>query len=171
VRNPNFSPSYSIRFKSTTDSISNGEFDIFRYTLPAQADPTYIHIVSRLEPQVYYEAHLNTFNCPIGVTPPPAGGNPDEERTAFERLSAGIWLFPNPTSDDLFADLSAWAGQDLQIRIFDSRGQKVLERNVSANSEFQSLGLPKNLPNGLYFLDAITTQGARYQAQFVRVGE
>jgi hypothetical protein len=29
VRNPNFTPFYSIRFKSTTDSIANGESDVF----------------------------------------------------------------------------------------------------------------------------------------------
>ena len=37
VRNPNYSPFYSIRFKSQMDSISNGQSDIFSYTLPAQS--------------------------------------------------------------------------------------------------------------------------------------
>ncbi|MBL7827559.1 MAG: HYR domain-containing protein, partial [Saprospiraceae bacterium] len=39
VRNPNFTPFYSVRFKTTDDSISNGQSDIFSYTLPAQSDP------------------------------------------------------------------------------------------------------------------------------------
>jgi len=170
VRNPNYSPSYSVRFKSTSDSISNGEFDVFRYTLPAQADVTYIHIVSRLEPQVYYEAHMNTFNCPIGVTPP-GGGKPGEERADFEPDIKSIRLFPNPTSGALFADFSAWAGQDLQIRVMDSRGQTVLQRSVLAGADAQSIGLPETLPNGLYFLEIITSEGGRQLAQFVRVGE
>ena len=170
VRNPNFSPFYSVRFKSTTDSIANGEFDVLRYTLPAQADPTYIHIISRLEPQIYHEAHLNTFNCPIGITPP-GGGKPGEERAEIDFLVKGILLFPNPTSGALFADLTAWAGQDLQMRILDSRGQTVVQRKVSATSEFQSLELPDALPNGLYFLEIITPDGERERAQFVSVGE
>ncbi len=170
VRSPNYSPTYSIRFKSTTDSISNGEFDVFRYTLPAQADVTFIHIVSRLEPQVYYEAHLNTFNCPIGVTPP-GGGKPGDERAEFELKPEGLLLFPNPTSGDLYADLSFWAGLELQLSVLDSRGQRVLRRWVSASTEHQSLGLSENLPNGLYFLEIITPKGERQMAQFVRVGE
>ncbi|MBC7778215.1 MAG: HYR domain-containing protein, partial [Phycisphaerae bacterium] len=170
VRNPNFSPTYSVRFKSTNDSISDGEFDVLRYTLPAQADVTYIHIVSRLEPQVYYEAHMNTFNCPIGVTPP-GGGKQGSERTVSESETQSIRLFPNPTSGALFADLSAWAGQDLQLRVLDSRGQAVLQRSVLASTEYQSLGLPETLPNGLYFLEIITPKGERQMAQFVRVGE
>ena len=68
VRSPNFSPQYSIRYSSVSDSINNGESDIFKYTLPAQANVTYIHVVSRLAPYIYLGAHLNTFYCPIGIT-------------------------------------------------------------------------------------------------------
>ncbi|MBL7809385.1 MAG: PQQ-binding-like beta-propeller repeat protein, partial [Saprospiraceae bacterium] len=69
VRSPNYTPMYSVRFKSTSDSIANGQSEIFEYTLPAQADVTYINIASRLADQKLYEAHLNTFNCPVGITP------------------------------------------------------------------------------------------------------
>ena len=170
VRNPNFSPFYSVRFKTTNDSLSNGASDVFRYTLPAQADPTYIHILSRLEPQVYYAAHLNTFNCPIGTTPP-GGGRPGEDRVDSETEMNGILLFPNPTSGALYTDLSAWEGQELRMRVLDSRGQLVLQRSLLASSEYQSLGLPETLPNGLYFVEIITPKGGRQMAQFVRAGE
>jgi len=170
VRNPNFSPFYSVRFKSTDDSLSSGASDVFRYTLPAQANVTYIHILSRLEPQVYYEAHLNTFTCPIGITPP-GGGKPGVERADFEPDNQGVRLFPNPTSGALYADLSDWQGQDLQMRVLDSRGQMVLQQALIASSDYQSLGLPETLPQGLYFLEIIPSEGARLIARFVRAGE
>ncbi|MFN0173938.1 MAG: T9SS type A sorting domain-containing protein [Saprospiraceae bacterium] len=169
VRNPNFSPMYSVRFKSINDSISGGQSDIFRYKLPAQADPTFINIRSRLEPQVFYEAHLNTFYCPIGITP--LGERPSEEREIAPIVSAEIRVYPNPTSGALYADLSAWSGQDLQLRVIDSRGQMVLLRSVLAITESISLGLPESLPNGLYFLEIITPKGGRQVARFVRIGE
>ncbi|MDO8367643.1 MAG: T9SS type A sorting domain-containing protein [Saprospiraceae bacterium] len=168
VRNPNFSPFYSVRYKTTNDSLFGGASDVLRYTLPAQADVTYIHILSRLEPQVYYEAHMNTFNCPIGVTPP-GGGKPAAERVDFEWEVTGIRLFPNPTSGALYADLSAWEGQDLQLRVLDSHGQIVLQQGLTATFDYQSLGLSETLPNGLYFLEIITSEGERQMAQFVRV--
>ncbi|MCC7466880.1 MAG: choice-of-anchor L domain-containing protein, partial [Saprospiraceae bacterium] len=66
VRSPNFSPQYSIRYSSISDGIQNGESDIFRYTLPAQASVTYIHVITKLSPNIFLAAHLNTFFCPIG---------------------------------------------------------------------------------------------------------
>ena len=69
VRSPSFSPFYSIRFSTMGSGIANGGSDILRYTLPAQADVLYIDITSKLSIQQYFEAHLNTFYCPIGVTP------------------------------------------------------------------------------------------------------
>ena len=54
MRNPNFSPFYSIRFKSTADSLANGESDIFEFTLPAQADVDYFHVVARVSVKVFY---------------------------------------------------------------------------------------------------------------------
>jgi len=164
VRSPNFSPMYSVRFTSTTDSISGGQSEVFRYKLPAQAAPTYINIRTRLEPQVFYEAHLNTFNCPIGVTP--AGERPAEARETISSHSPEIRLFPNPTSGVLFADLSDWAGEDLQLRVMDSRGQLVLHRSINANSTAQELELPGNLPSGLYFLDMVTHHGEKYTIRF-----
>ncbi len=171
VRNPNYSPFYSLRFKSTSDSITGGESDVFRYTLPAQANPTFIHILSRLEPQISFEAHLNTFNCPIGTTPPPGVGKPGETRSDFESKIKDIRLFPNPTNGVLFADVSAWVGQELQMRVLDSRGHPILQRSVLAEVEAQSIDLPETLPNGLYFIEIITLNGERKIAQFVRVGE
>ena len=148
VRNPNYSPFYSVRFKSTADSIRNGQSDIFDYTLPPQAQPAYIHITARLEPQVYYEAHLNTFYCPIGMAPV----TQDRSQEGVEQPK-DLLLFPNPTSGSLFADLSAWEGEQLQIQVFDSRGQRVQHLEVTADGMPQRLPLHEGLSNGLYFFD------------------
>ena len=63
VRNPNYSPMYSVRFKTTADSISDGQSDIFEYTLKPQSNPDYILAVTRVAPKIFYQAHLNTFGC------------------------------------------------------------------------------------------------------------
>jgi len=164
VRNPNYSPFYSIRFKSTTDSIANGQSDVFEYTLPAQANPTFINITSRLVTQNFYAAHLNTFYCPIGVTP---SSNRSSETTLSENLQQGISLFPNPTNGELFADLSRWNGEDLNMQILDSRGMRVQSLSITASSDAQAIPLINELPAGLYFLEIVTGNGEREVARFM----
>jgi hypothetical protein len=164
VRNPNFTPFYSIRFKSTTDSIANGESDVFEYTLPAQSQPTFINITTRVATQTFYPAHLNTFNCPIGVTP---SNNRSEENTLFELAQPGILLFPNPTNGELFADLSRWQGKGLNLQILDSRGARVQSLTMHASSEAQAIPLASQLSAGLYFLEIMTENGEREVARFV----
>jgi len=169
VRNPNFSPQYSIRYSSISDSINNGESDIFKYTLPAQANVTYIHVVSRLAPSLYLAAHLNTFYCPIGVTV--ANTRPSNERDVeaiFEPGSiAELFLFPNPTSDELFADFSPWQGQRLTVQVLDSRGQRVQQLEITAIEDAQALDLRRELPSGLYFLEVLTEGGEKHTGRFV----
>jgi hypothetical protein len=167
VRNPNFTPFYSIRFKTTTDSIANGQSTTFQYTLPAQNHPTYIHIMSRLEPQVYYEAHLNTFNCPIGVTQ--STGNRDDDSGAYRALETDktLWLYPNPTSGLLFADVSDWAGEQVALRVFDARGQMVQFSEIIAADAAHTLQVSETLPNGLYFLEMSAENGDREVVRFV----
>jgi hypothetical protein len=164
VRNPNFAPFYSIRFKSTTDSIANGQSDVFQYTLPAQSVPTFINITTRLETQSFYAAHLNTFNCPIGNTP---SSNRSEETIFMDNIQSGILLFPNPTNGELFADLSRWQGEDLHFQILDSRGVRAQSFSMNASSEAQAIPLANQLPAGLYFLEIVTGNGEREVARFV----
>ncbi|MFN0173960.1 MAG: choice-of-anchor L domain-containing protein [Saprospiraceae bacterium] len=194
VRSPNFSPQYSVRFSSIADSINNGESDIFKYTIPAQANNVlFINVVSRLAPYVYLSAHLNTFYCPIGVTPaddrlsetsnqrndaPPSSRelgttagkndpNDDNDQNDPNDLNAQILLFPNPTSGELFADFSYWQGQRLTVQVLDSRGQRVQYQTLTAIDDAQKLELPGELPNGLYFLEVVTENGAKQMGRFV----
>jgi len=168
VRNPNYSPFYSIRFKSTTDSIANGQSSTFVYTLPPQSQPLFIHVTTRLATQQFYETHLNTFNCPVGVSI--QNNNRSEERSADGELlhaEKALLLYPNPTSGQLFADLSDWEGQQLSIRVMDSRGQLVQSKSLVASADAQQMQLPEALPGGLYFLEVMTEEGERSVGRFV----
>ncbi len=167
VRNPNFTPFYSIRFKSTTDSIANGQSEILRYTLPAQAVPKYMQITSRLATQEFYPAHLNTFYCPIGITPK-GGFRPEERTNLAERSPESILLFPNPTSGILFADMSAWTGQQVQMGILNAQGQMVQSMDHQiVDGSLMTVTLPAYMPNGLYTFVATNAQGAKVAIRFV----
>ncbi|MBK8194038.1 MAG: HYR domain-containing protein [Lewinellaceae bacterium] len=166
VRNPNYSPFYSIRFKSKTDSIANGQSDIFPYTLKGQTKPDYIHITARLNPQLFYEAHLNTFNCPVMFLP----AMKEEQRSddqAELRQTADLNVYPNPTDGVLFADLSAWSGQEIRVNVFNSQGQLLRKNTLTAQDEPQQINLPETLAGGLYFLEVLTQDGEKHAARFV----
>ncbi|HNM24767.1 MAG TPA: HYR domain-containing protein, partial [Saprospiraceae bacterium] len=165
VRNPNTSPFHSIRFKPAGDGIANGASDIFEYTLPAQSDPTFIHITSRVETQTFYEAHLNTFGCP--VTTQSNTNRPVTDRGLSRSAYAGLSVFPNPLSgSDLFADLSDWSGQTVQIRVMDARGILVLDQAVDAD-ELTPIHLPEGLASGIFLLEVLPPDGNRQTARFV----
>lgn len=171
VRSPNFSPQYSIRYSSVSDGINNGGSDIFKYTLPAQASVTYIHAISKLSPNIFLAAHLNTFYCPIGVTPTGNSQQPGEEREQIKLnepiFAADVLLFPNPTSGELYADFSAWEGQQLDVRVMDAQGKVVISRNLMAAADAQLFALPETLVSGLYFMDLRTPTGEKFTSRFV----
>jgi hypothetical protein len=180
VRNPNFSPFYSIRFKSETDSISNGESDIFSYTLPAQSAPDYIHVIVRVYPKIFYEAHLNTFDCvPINASnivqigsQDPAEAEVAEEGTEVEHSSkqspdAPLKVYPNPTGGILSADLSPWKGQSLKVSVLNGQGQIMSTVATDANDAPFQVDITGVLPDGLYFLEVIPVTGKRKVQQFM----
>jgi hypothetical protein len=165
IRNPNYSPFYSVRYSSVGVGIANGESDILRYTLPPLASVTYIHIMSRLFPLQTFEAHLNTFYCPVGVTPV-------EERTEETPHAAAldlepIVIFPNPTDGSINVDLAAWEGESVQVRVFNSQGQRVLHLSTTATFEPQRIDLPLGIADGLYILDVSTAAGDKEVVKFV----
>ena len=162
VRNPNYSPFYSIRFKSITDSIANGQSDIFEYTLPPQSAPNYIHVTTRLEPQMFFESHLNTFYCPIGIT---QSGNRSEEPVLT--LEQQVTLFPNPNDGVLWVDLGKWTGKKVEYRIFNSQGQQMLMNSTTANDEPLRIELPIGIANGLYFFELLQENVEKETQRFV----
>ncbi len=162
VRNPNYSPFYSIRFKSTTDSIANGQSDIFEYILPPLSSPNYIHITTRLEPQMFLEAHLNTFYCHVGVTP---SGNRSEAGDL--ELEQQVTLFPNPSDGTLWVDLGKWTGKGVNYRIFNTQGRQMLANTSAAADEQLRIELPNGMPNGLYFFELLRENGEKETLRFV----
>jgi hypothetical protein len=169
VRNPNYSPFYSIRFKSDMAGIANGESDIFEFTLPEQAAvPTGIHAIVRVQPKIFYENYLFTAGCPVEIISKPVQEEQEERQdlTTFEKLSSPS-VFPNPTDGALFADLSDWEGEQVQIQIFDAQGRRVQHLTATAADVPQEIQLPKNLTAGLYFLEIQGENGEKQAVRFV----
>ncbi len=152
VRSQNLTGQNSVRFKSISDSISNGESDIFKYTLPAQASVTFIHVVSRLEPNIFLEAHLNTFFCPIGITAvgdqPNEGRQEEKDVTPFKKLSHldELLIFPNPASQLVRVETGGQAGE---LILQDAMGRVLLRKTVENPETEISV---ERLPQGLYQL-------------------
>ncbi|MFN0174373.1 MAG: HYR domain-containing protein [Saprospiraceae bacterium] len=170
VRNPNFTPLYSIRYSSISDSINNGESDIFKYTLPAQADMTFINVLSRLAPNTYLEAHLNTFYCPIGVTP--TGNHPNGERNGDANWTISenpglsnqdrLLLFPNPANQIVRAETVEETGE---LILHDAIGRVVLRKSVESSSTTFSV---EGFSQGLYQVIFVGEKTMRYGALVVQ---
>ncbi len=185
VRNPNYSPFYSVRYKAIMGDLNNGESDVFEYALPQQSAPAYIHIGARLNDGTFHSAHINTFYCP--VQPYSSGIENLEFRIEQKQfrienleLSGGhsqfsilnsqlpqLLVFPNPTDGTLFVDLGQWQGQQVQVQVLNAQGQLVLSQAVFAENEVVALDEIGQLAEGLYYLSAQSVNGERAAARFV----
>jgi 3D (Asp-Asp-Asp) domain-containing protein len=154
VRNPSFSPFYSVRFKDQGAGIANGQMDILQYTLPAYSSPNYIHVISRTGAQTYHEAYLNVFNCTVTAssqfTSDKAAAEDREDGVEMVEARA-LQVYPNPTSGNLFADLSPWSDQLVHIQVFTAQGQQV-QSYVAQGGDIKQINLPESLTDGVYFL-------------------
>lgn len=160
----------SVRFKSIGPGIANGQSDIFEYTLPAQSDPTFIHATVRLAPQIIVETHLNVFACVVQQVP---ANLPDEDAAdragaTVSEKTAALRLFPNPVTDRLQVDLSAWANQSVRLAVTDALGRVLLHEQVSAAEQIHLLELPQGWPSGVYSLTVTGQNGERVTGRFVR---
>lgn len=169
VRNPNYSPFYSVRFRPMGMGIANGMMDAFEYTLPATANPNFIRVTARTG-STNHESYLNVFACTVGSTLSPGGTNSsaaadregnDAENTLLAATAAELRLFPNPSDGTLFADLSAWLGQQVQLRVFNAQGQQVTDVSATGGEPQAAIELPANLPDGLYFVELNAPDGSR----------
>ncbi len=165
VRSPNYSPIYSIQFKSMADSIANGQSEVFEYTLPAQADVAYINITSRVAGQVFYEAYLNTFNCKV-INAPSNGNSIERAAESLENQNA-LLLFPNPTTGVLYADLADWKGQKLQLQVTNTQGQVVYIQKLIVEEDMLRLEMPRSLTAGVYFLELLNEKGEKDVMRFM----
>ncbi len=165
VRNPNFSPFYSIRFKADVGTVlSNGVFDVLEFTLPQQAQPQYIHTLVKFADGTTLEAFLNTFNCPI-LPFPNFAQNPLEERGVLS--GQNLDLYPNPTDGTLLFDLAVWENQSVQVEVLNAQGRLVQTMKVTAVAGLQTLNLDGRLPNGLYHLVIRPNEGVPVAEPFI----
>lgn len=161
VRNPNSAPFRSIRFKTQGNGIANGQSDIFEYTLPAQAAPTFIQAFSRLESGAGFGATLNVFDCPVV-----------QQNRAILRMeetaeSPTFELYPNPNSGEVFLHWPAATQHDWQYEIFNAQAQKMQTGQMAALNKKASLQMAENLSDGVYFLILSDGAGDRQVARFV----
>jgi antibiotic biosynthesis monooxygenase (ABM) superfamily enzyme len=157
VRNPSFSPFYSIRFNTVSEGIRDGASEIFSYTLPQQAEPLFIHAIVKLESQVYYEAHLNVFNCDVKGQ---MGNRPTDEReNSTSSNKSAIQIYPNPTDGALYLNLSEWEGEVVRLQVFNTQGQLMQTTETVATSEPQIINLHSKIPEGIYLLHLTTKEG------------
>ncbi|MEN9414790.1 MAG: hypothetical protein RLZ62_1094 [Bacteroidota bacterium] len=170
VRNPNYSPFYSIRFRSLGDSIANGQTATFRFTIPQQSSPNSFRITSRLEPQYFLESTLNIFGCPIGVTGSNREESGDRSEQSFHEITAErtLSVFPNPTSGDIYADVIDWLGQGIDIRVFDLQGRQILAMRENVTEDILRIPLPAGLSGGLYIMQVTGDNGERAVIRFER---
>ena len=150
VRNPNFTPFYSVRYRALNPGIANGQSEIFRLTLPAQTDVLFFEVISRLSIQQFFAAHMNTFYCPIGVTPP---DNRDNEEIFLEPFTSGV--IPNPTTGACRVVLETDTDAPVEYRVFNSQGQLVLSDRGELFAGQADINFPESLPNGLYFVEIV----------------
>ncbi len=157
VRNPNFSPFYSIRFKTDGVGLSGGQSDIFEYSLPNQTDLQYIHLFARLANGAGYEAYNNVFDCPFAA---------DRDNQPMQ-IADQMTVYPNPTTGQLFVNLSPWNGQRVSLTVLNVTGQQVQRTEVEAATEATSLQLPGNLTSGFYYLEMLAADGTKQVQRLV----
>ncbi|WP_143473566.1 T9SS type A sorting domain-containing protein [Flavilitoribacter nigricans] len=81
-----------------------------------------------------------------------AGNYPALKLDAGGQHAAEMRVFPNPVRSQLSVDLSAFAGQNGQLRIFNAVGQNVYEQALNEISADPMSIRTNDLSNGLYLL-------------------
>ncbi len=168
VRNPNFSPFYSIRFKTApgTTGISGGQSDIFKYTLQPQTNPWNIHAIVRTEPKIFNDWYLSTADC----MPPlkPNGTSTDEIYATSDEptdpavdyrgdLENGKFAaYPNPVVGGVVSvELSKWEGQAVKLALLNSQGQLIRAFETTGSDDIFQISV-EELPTGIYFLRGVS---------------
>ena len=82
-----------------------------------------------------------------------------------------IRVFPNPASDVLHLQTPDWENQQIQLRVTDTFGRLIFQRNSTSNAGVLTLQLPTDWPTGIYYLEAINEQGERQTGRFVRAAK
>lgn len=165
VRNPGFSPLYSIQFKPQGQGIRDGESDVFSFTLPPQSAPDYFQTIVKLDGQPLLEdgqplleAHLNTFNCPLE----PQVQSRGTRKTSSARETLGV--FPNPAANEVVIVLSEEQPALTRVRVLNAQGAVL----YAGETDLEQLRLSFDWPAGIYFVEAVSVHwGGRRTARMI----
>ncbi len=81
----------------------------------------------------------------------------DEEKFAnFIGSGGGLFIFPNPASDETTIYFENPRTQEAEIGIFDLSGKKILSYEIRVDEEGKGLLKLGDLPPGAYFIRSIT---------------
>lgn len=147
VRNPNYSPVYGIRFKPKTGSLSSGQSEVFRFSLPQQVSFDYLYVAGRLENAAFYEAHLNTFGCPIGTET-----NASDRNSALEKAGSALTLVPNPAQSGTQLELLGGRVSKGVLLLDHISGQNAFQGAITENQVFMG---QNELPEGVYIFRVV----------------
>ena len=125
----------------------------------------YVYTYAKLEDGTYFEAHLNTFNCP--ELPWPNFGPAPDDRRQSTQSTADVAIFPNPTDGMLFVDLAGIEGETVLLQVVNSLGQTVQETTLPVADGLQTLQLNTRLGSGVYQLVIRSKNGAPITKRFV----
>ncbi len=162
VRNPNFSPFYSVRFKPVVDSLATGQSDVFSYQLPAQSNPVFLHVFARLASGLQYETHLNTFACA-----PTQSVSFDPNIVSSQRQNSAQ-IFPNPTDGTLWINLKEESGGAVQLRVLNAQSS-LQEQSVQRANAQETPALHRNCRQACIFLKSCRKTGSERLAVFIAV--
>lgn len=175
VRTPNYSPFYSIRFKSQGAGIKSGQSDIFEYTLPKVTALNYFHFAARTEDGTFSELYLNIYKCSPNLSPSDENDFQNEDfenenpAPAIRLMSSEVQILPNPSNGKLQIDLSDFSENEMQVAIFDAAGQLMARQFVSnaAGSMLDFSDASASWSNGLYFIEFRSGSGERLLRKWV----
>jgi hypothetical protein len=173
VRNPNYSPFISIKFSSNATGIVSGQSDIFEYVLPKLTSIQYHKVVVKTFDGVFNEAYLSINNCPTSLA-----GDQNESFTNDDLTNQLVkindqntnWaIFPNPSSGQFMADFSAFAGNSVEVSVFNLSGKLMGKRTFAEASDdlVDCSDMVENWQNGFYFVEIRTNDGQRQTAKWL----
>jgi len=129
--------------------VATGWSNVFNFTVPTTATTGSVKMRVRSS----YQPNDGTI-VPCGVT---TYGEVEDYSVVIQSSGAGIedlnalnavLLFPNPVSDELIVDLSAVAGEEVTIELFDLFG-KLIATSTSQNASSVSMDM-NGFANGMY---------------------
>lgn len=79
----------------------------------------------------------------------------------------GIYIYPNPTDDNIYVQVLIPQQQKVQLNIYNSVGQVVYTKPVALNNSLLNIDL-QSLESGVYILELVDSNGEHWLKNFVK---